>query len=290
MSNREMNAFLEAGLPPGIKLTGLQGLLYLIICHRYDTRPFVNGEPNKGYLKSYPGMDLFLRVTGKARSSIETALGVLKALGLITQVQKGYTRSRANYVPTYSINLLNKSVGLDNTLETRELDIPAERVRHTGVESDEYRRRELGIPVTISIVSNINTNKCDLLRFNSFISEPLPERLRPLIKPGKNLEALLDECDELGITNDVRRLIAENTWDNVIGSPGGIVIKIIKEALERKRSGQAVIAPVQKTYQPPKYVLESRVKEPPSEKSQAIIDAAKEIMRSTLDQFGRMPD
>ena len=79
MSNYEMNAFLDAGLPPGIKkLSGLETALYLIICHRYDTREFANGRRNRGYLKSYPGMEFFQRVTGMSRSAIEGALATLK--------------------------------------------------------------------------------------------------------------------------------------------------------------------------------------------------------------------
>jgi hypothetical protein len=285
MSNKEMNAFLDAGLPPGIKkLSGLETALYLIICHRYDLREFANGKRNPGYRKSYPGMPLFQRVTGMSRSAIEGALGTLKEKGLITQVEKGYRNNTACYIPTYSINLLTlgNSVAYIDTLDNEVSDNLAERVANTGVKSPGYAHKVSSTPVAISTVSTVSNNKYDLFRFNLIILSPLPERLRTL-SPGVNYERLLDECDELGISDEVRRVLATNRWDNVPANAGGIVNKLIKDAIERKRLGQAVIAPEQATHLPPQYEPENREITPMS-------DETKQVVSELKKKFGRLPD
>lgn len=275
MSNYEMNAFLSTGSPPGVKLSGLEYGLYLHICHRYDTRTDIRS--------AYPGMDEFRRASTMSRSAIESALSKLKDKGLITQVKKGYIGSRAEYVPTYSIHLLTngESVAYGNTLDNEVSSTPAESVSNTGIESPAYAHRVSSTPVTISTVSTVNTNKYNLLRFN-LILRSLPERLRT-ISPGSNFEKLLDECDELGISDEVRRVIASNRWDNVQANAGGIVNKLIKESIERKRSGQAVIAPEQATYVPPRFEPENREITPKTPETEQIIS---EFRR----KFGKLPE
>jgi DNA-binding transcriptional ArsR family regulator len=287
MSNKEMNAFLDAGLPPGIKkLSGLELALYLIICHRYDTREFANGKRNRGYLKSYPGIELFQRVTGMSRSAIEGALATLKAKGLITQVEKGYRNNRACYIPAYSINLLShgESVAYINTLDNEVSDNLAESVSDTGIESPVYAHKVSSTPVTISTVSTVSTNKYNMLRFN-LILKSLPERLRT-ISPGTNFEKLLDECDELGITNEIQRVLAGNKWDNITGNAGGIVDKLIRDAIERKRAGLQVVAPVQVTPTPPIYEPDNREVTPPSAETEKLI----ELTRAMLKGVKSIPD
>lgn len=276
MSNYETNAYLEHGLPPGIKLSGLESALFLIICHRYDT--------TKDVPSAYPGMDLFLRVTSKSRSTIECALKGLKDKKLITQIKKGYVGQRANYVPTYAVALVNgvESVRYINTLESGMSAIPALSVSNTDAESPVYAERVSSPPVTISNKSKINNNKYDLLRFNLLVLSALPERLRTLT-PGNNFEKLLDECDKLGISNEVRQVIASNRWDNVQASAGGIVDKLIKESIERKRLGQSVSAPEQVTNLPPRYEPETRVITP---KSPETVQALSELRA----KFGKLPD
>ena len=276
MSNKEMNAYLQYGAPPGVKLSGTECAIYLIICHRYDTRADV--------MSAYPGMDEFRRVTTKSRSAIECALARLKGKGLITQVQKGYVGKRAEYVPTYSINLLTngESVAYVNTLRDEVSPIRAESVSNTSRESRVDEQRVSSTPVTISTVSNVNTNKYDLFRFNLIVLSALPERLRTL-SPGVNYERLLDECDELGIADEVRRVISTNRWDNVQVNAGGIVNKLIKESIERKRSGQAVIAPEQVTNLPPRFEPETRVITPKSPETE-------QTLSELRTKFGKLPE
>lgn len=280
MSNYETNAFLEHGLPPGVKLSGLESALFLIICHRYDT--------TKDAPSAYPGMELFLRVTSKSRSTIECALKGLKDKKLITQVKKGYIGQRANYVPTYAVALVNgvESVRYINTLESGVLAIPAQSVSNTDLESPVYAERVSSPPVTISNKSNINKNKYDSLRFNSVVLSAIPERLRT-ISPGSNFEKLLDECDFLGITDEIRRLLITNRWHNVEANAGGIVSKIIKDAIERKRSGQLVASPIKATPYPERYVEETRELEPISDKTKELIEETK---RKMVNTFGAMPE
>ena len=278
MSNYETNAFLEHGLPPGVKLSGLESALFLIICHRYDT--------TKDVPSAYPGMALFLRVTGKSRSTIECALKGLKDKKLITQIKKGYTSQRAEYVPTYAVALVNgvESVRYINTLESGVLAIPAQSVSNTGAESPVYAERVSSPPVTISNKSNINNNKYDSLRFNSVVLSAIPERLRT-ISPGSNFEKLLDECDSLGIRDEIRRLLVTNRWHNVEANAGGIVSKIIKDAIERKRSGQLVASPIKATPYPERYVEELRELEPITDKTRKELEEA----RRKFKGFGDIP-
>jgi len=271
-----MNAYLQYGAPPGVKLSGTECAIYLIICHRYDTRADV--------MSAYPGMDEFRRVTTLSRSAVECALARLKSKGLITQVQKGYVGKRAEYVPTYSINLLTngESVAYVNTLKDEVSPIQAESVSNTSRESRVDEQKVSSTPVTISTVSNVNTNKYDLFRFNLIVLSALPERLRTL-SPGVNYERLLDECDELGIADEVRRVISTNRWDNVQVNAGGIVNKLIKESIERKRSGQAVIAPEQVTNLPPRFEPETRVITPKSPETE-------QTLSELRTKFGKLPE
>jgi hypothetical protein len=285
MSNYETNAFLNAGLPPGIKkLSGLETALYLIICHRYDRREFAHGKRNPGYRKSYPGMPLFQRVTGMSRSALEGAIGTLKVKGLITQVEKGYRNNTACYIPTYSINLLTngESVAYTDTIDDEVSSTPAESVSNTGIESPAYAHNVSSTPVTISTTSTVSNNKYDLFRFNLIVLSALPERLRTL-SPSKNWEKLLDECDELGIADEVRRVLATNRWDNVPANAGGIVNKLIKESIERKRLGQAVIAPEQVTNLPPRFEPETRVITPKSPETE-------QTLSELRTKFGKLPE
>jgi hypothetical protein len=98
-----------------------------------------------------------------------------------------------------------------------------------------------------------------------------------------NYEKLLDECDELGISDEVRRVIATNRWDNVQANAGGIVHKLIKESIERKRSGQAVIAPEQVTNLPPRFEPETRVITPKTPETE-------QVLSELRTKFGKLPE
>jgi hypothetical protein len=189
-------------------------------------------------------------------------------------------------VPTYAVALVNgvESVRYINTLETEVLAIPARSVSNTGLECPVTEERVSSPPVAISTKSNINNNKYDSLRFNSVVLSALPERLRT-ISPGANYEKLLDECDSLGITDEIRRLLTTNRWDNVQGNAGGLVAKIVKDAIERKHSGQLVVAPEQVRHTSPPFVAEKFTPEPRSPETEAIVEETKRKLRG----FGTLP-
>ena len=270
-----MNAFLKVGPPPGVKLSGLEYGLFLHLCHRYDTR--------EGFKSAYPGGDELRLASTMSRSAIENAISKLKAKGMITQVKKGRTGQRANYVPTYAISLLTnpESVAYINTLDNEVSPIRAESVSNTGIEGRLYEQRVSSPPVTISNKSIVSSNKYDSIRFNYVVLSALPERLRT-INPGSNLEKLLDESDSLGISEEIRKLLSTNRWDNVEANAGGIVSKIIKDAIERKRSGQLVVAPTQVTPSPPPFEFEERVITPRSASTEALLE-------DFLKGVGRLP-
>ena len=274
MSIKETSAYLNTGLPPGVKLTGLQFGLFVVICFRYDDRP------GKG--SAYPGMDELLGATGMSRSTIETALGVLKALGLITQTQKGYRTKRAEYVPTYALNLVYKSVSYTDTIESN-----VSRVANKSVSPSDEKRpvdglKVLPIPVTISTISTINTSKYDLPRFNKILNA-LPERLRQ-ITPGKNFERLLDQCDALGITATVISLLSGHNWTNLDGHAGGVLEKVLQGFLDSARQG-SLVAPTP-TAIPPRYVSEPVERNPPPSQIATELDNLKRKLRHGLTEPG----
>jgi hypothetical protein len=108
-------------------------------------------------------------------------------------------------------------------------------------------------------------------RFNLIILNALPERLRT-VTPGTHLERLLDECDELGISDEVRRMLTSNRWDNVKDNPGGLVVSLIKNALDRKRRGLPVVPLNAITPSPAPFVDEVREITPRSASTNALIE------------------
>jgi hypothetical protein len=224
-----------------------------------------------------------------SRSAIECALAKLKDKGLITQVKKGYIGSRAEYVPTYSLYLITngESVAYRKTLDNELSSNQEKSVSDSDIESPAYAHKVSSTPVaisTVSTVNTVNTNKYNLFRFN-LILKSLPERLRA-VSPGTNFERLLDECDELGITSEIQRVLAGNKWDNITGNAGGILHKLIKDAIERKRAGLPVVAPVQVTPTPPVFEPDNRVITPKSAETERLI----EMTRALLAGVKSIPD
>lgn len=72
-------------------------------------------------------------------------------------------------------------------------------------------------------------------------------------------------------------------------SPGGIVNKIIKDAIERKELGQLVAPTPQVTPIPAKFVSDNKEPTPPSAEAQKLMDEARRIMKEKGSKFGNMP-
>jgi hypothetical protein len=232
---------------------------------------------NEDYKRTHLSESQWLTRLGCGRSAYFEGMKTLVDAKFVERVTRGSNTNftRANFrVRADVVNTLPKIVrhsGLDDVILS---DVADSVVRDIGLDTPLERTQ-------LSVISDAKLNKLNKLketistslRFDSIIRDSLPENLRFQINSGDNFEKLLDECDELGITNDVSRLLATNKWNNVCDNPGGIVHKIIKSAIERKRNGQLVIAPIQVTHQPPPFVREERVIEPISDATRAEIDA-----------------
>jgi hypothetical protein len=232
---------------------------------------------NEDYKRTHLSESQWLTRLGCGRSAYFEGMKALVDANFVERVTRGSNTNfiRANFrVRADVVNTLPKIVrhsGLDDVILS---DVADSVVRDIGLDTPLERTQ-------LSVISDAKLNKLNKLketistslRFDSIIRDSLPENLRFQINSGDNFEKLLDECDELGITNDVSRLLATNKWNNVCDNPGGIVHKIIKSAIERKRNGQLVIAPIQVTHQPPPFVREERVIEPISDATRAEINA-----------------
>lgn len=190
MANKHYEHALE-GLPCRVSTTA--HIIYQIICYRFDDRiTLTNGKPNPGYNKSYPGMDAFVKATGRTRQACNTAIEQLIANGLVARITIGKPGSRAEYVPIHTVNALGISV--KNTLhvskeyKSRKL---ADNVKTTNSMSKEDLPKETSSLNTISTISNHKYDKLITL---------LPIEISQYIKPGKNIDKLLDRLVNQGVS------------------------------------------------------------------------------------------
>jgi hypothetical protein len=189
MANKHYEHALE-GLPCRVSTTA--HIIYQIICYRYDLREFIEGKPNRGYLKSYPGMDAFVKATGRTRQACNNAIESLIANKLIIRVTIGKPGSRAEYIPIYTLNALGEhvkhSLHVSKPYKSRKL---ADNVKNTSTTSKEDLPNETSSLNTISTISNHKYDKLITL---------LPIEISQYIKPGKNIDKLLDRLVNQGVS------------------------------------------------------------------------------------------
>ena len=189
MSNKHYEHALE-GLPCRVSTTA--HIIYQIICYRYDEREFKDGKPNRGYLKSYPGMDAFVKATGRTRQACNTAIESLIAEKLIIRITIGKPGSRAEYLPIYTLNALGQhvkpSLHVSKPYKSRKL---ADNVKNTNSMSKADLPNESSTLNTISTISNHKYDKLISL---------LPKEVSQYIKPGKNIDSLLDKLTDKGMS------------------------------------------------------------------------------------------
>jgi hypothetical protein len=190
MANKHYEHALE-GLPCRVSTTA--HIIYQIICYRFDDRiTLTNGKPNPGYNKSYPGMNAFVKATGRSRQACNTAIESLIAQGLVARITIGKPGSRAEYVPIHTVSALGISV--KNTLhvskqyKSRKL---ADNVKTTNSMSKEDLPKETSSLNTISTISNHKYDKLITL---------LPIEISQYVKPGKNIDKLLDRLVNQGVS------------------------------------------------------------------------------------------
>lgn len=190
MSNRHYEHAIK-GLPCRVSSTA--NTIYQLICYRYDEREFINNKPNRGYLKSYPGMDAFVKATGRSRQACNNAIEQLIAKGLIVRLTIGKPGSQAEYRPVYTLEALGESV--KNTLHvskqytTRKL---ADNVKNTNTMS------KADLPNKSSPLNTIST--ISIHKYDKLMSL-LPKDISQYINPGKNIDRLLDKLiDDQGMS------------------------------------------------------------------------------------------
>lgn len=196
MSNKLTNAVAFAGVP--VRLSGTALLIHALLLHRFDEREFVDGRPNRGYRKSYPGNEEIMRWTGKSRQANNDAIEELILNGIVIRVEIGRPGNQANFVPIYALGLLgdyvNHALHKSKNYKGKKLAVsdkpasPMSKESLPNVSTDLY---------TISNISNTSNNR-NRDRFTVFI-DSLPIALKCL-EPGTNLDALLDVLEAKGGT------------------------------------------------------------------------------------------
>ena len=274
MSNEHYDEFCLASFPD---ITPMERQLLGHYCTRFNE----SVSPPR----AWPGLQELMNITNAHPKSISRALGHLVNKGYLRRVTRA-SRERglkAEYAPNRKLirSRIKVTEELPNIHDVTGLQV-------TGDDCISNPSAPIG---NLQVVSKspesypkpkepIKPNNVD--RFHLVILNSLPERLRTL-SPGSNYERLLDECDELGISDEVRRVLATNRWDNVPAYAGGIVNKLIKEAIEKKRSGQVVIAPEQATYVPPRFEPENREITPRSPETE-------KALSELWTKFGKLPE
>ncbi len=236
--------------------------------------------------RAWPSLSELLRITGVHPKSVSRAISKLVKLGYLYRVthaskERGRKAELAVNRKLIRERQVKVTGELPNIQDVTHLQVTdASGLSNATVQlgnSEVLDRSPVGYPKPNEPIKPNNVDRLNLIILNS-----LPERLRTLSN-GKNYDRLLDECDELGISDEVRRVLATNRWDNVQTNAGGIVNKLIRESIERKRLGQVVIAPEQVTQVPPQYEPENREITPMSDETkQAFIELRK--------KFGRLPE
>ena len=237
MANKHYEHALK-GLPCRVSTTAL--MIYQIICYRYDLREIKDGKPNRGYLKSYPGMATFVKATGRSRQACNTAIESLIANGVIIRIAIGKPGSQAEYVPIHTLNALEESVKYSlhvaKVYKTRKL---ADNVKNTGTMSKEDLLNESSLLNTISTISNHKYDKYDQYnkeRFDKLITY-LSEDLRQYVKPGKNYEERLDELERRGTNVEAVGVFLSKQNFATSHKIGGLISSFLDELLGVKPKG-----------------------------------------------------
>jgi hypothetical protein len=244
MSNRVSEAFLKTGLPKrpdGKNYTSTAYNVYSVICYRYDERPFVNGKPHRGYLKSYVGFQGFLKATGRTKSVIFNAIKELLEGGVLEQITDGKENNRAEFRPTYHLKQLG-----DNVLPTGHVKrntgkrIQDDRVAPVALEGHVYKTTGSRPPDPIS---NTSTDKYDKYsinqeRFNKVLNA-IPKDFRSYINAGTNYEMRLNKLEHKGTTLEaVCAFLTKQNWTQA-GSKGGLLSHFLDVLLSDTKASKS---------------------------------------------------
>lgn len=226
MSNKHYDAVVKN---PVKGLRGTKKIVLLHLCHRYDTRLTLDdGKPNKGYLKSYPGMTELCNVTGVSRQAVNTATEALIADGLIIRLTIGKPGRQAEFQPVYAMKLLDEHVNIglhvSKTSKVADSDNIGTVTRQEGLQ---IVTRKID---TISNKSNESIKPYNAERFSSIL-KGVPIELRSSITPGDNLETRLDKLATLNVTDEaIRATLKGNSWQGVT-TPGAKVQRVLDDLI-----------------------------------------------------------
>jgi hypothetical protein len=161
MANEHYEEALK-GLPCRVSSTA--SLIHQVICYRYDTRSTVNGKPNPGYCKSYPGMPTLMKATGKSRTSCNTAIAQLINNKVIDRIGIGRPGKQAEYRPIYVLSQLGIHVNLSAHVskpytKPDRYRKPSQHVNDTEATSQEGVPNVSSKQDTISTTSNYKYDK-----------------------------------------------------------------------------------------------------------------------------------
>jgi hypothetical protein len=172
-------------------------------------------------------MGAFVKATGRSRQACNTAIESLIANELVIRLTIGKPGSRAEYLPIYSLNALGESVKstlhVSKVYKSRKV---AQSVKTSDTMSKANLPNELSPLNTISIKSNDKYEKLMTL---------LPTDISKYIKPGKNLDDLLNKCVDQGMSLEaISAHISGQKYSNRV-SIGGTVVTLLGQLLGVKR-------------------------------------------------------
>lgn len=224
MSNKVYDEFCKASIPD---LTGLDRQLL----GHYATRFNVKVNPPR----AWPPRSELIRITGARDKSISRSLGRLTRRGLLIRVTLA-SKDRG-LKAEYAVNrdLIRSFIQVtDETPNEYEVTDEADTSNPIAPISNSGAPEKVLYGYAKPNQPNKPTNVHSYDRFNELILKNVPFQLRTTITAGKNLDTLLDELSELGVTDQaIGSAINLITWTNVIKA--GAIVSITLSALIEER-------------------------------------------------------
>lgn len=233
MSNKVYDEFCKASIPD---LTTLDRQLLGHYCARFNEK--VNPP------RAWPPRSELIRITGARDKSISRSLGRLtrrKLLIRITLASKA-RGLKAEYAPN---RVLIKSFIQVTEELPNEYEVTVEVTEEVNTGNPIAPLSNSGAPEKVlhgyakpnKPNKPINVDAYD--RFNELILKNVPAQLRTTITAGKNLDTLLDQLSELGVTDrTIGNAINLITWTNV-NKAGAIVALTLSGLIEDKKQALA---------------------------------------------------
>jgi hypothetical protein len=225
MSNEAYDEFSKASIPD---LTGLDRQLLGHYATRFNEKVI---PP-----RAWPPRSELIRITGAQDKSISRSLGRLTRRAFLIRItlaskDRGLKAEYAVNRPLIRSFIqvtdeLPKDYEVTDEVETGNSLTP---LSNSGVSAEVLH----GYPKPNK--PNKPTNVISYDRFNEIILKNVPTELRATITAGKNLNSLLDQLSELGVTDQaIGNTINLITWNTVLKA-GAIVSITLTELIEARR-------------------------------------------------------